>query len=81
MVEFFDGFMMVPGCQRSGLVQEGFEISESAWAAGRTEHPVALLQPMADDAHAAMRAVGREPMDRAFEAVERIGFALRHNLK
>jgi len=36
-------------------------------------HLVALFQAVADDAHAAMRASGRELMDRAFEAVERIG--------
>ena len=40
------------------------------------EHAVALLHAVADDAHAAMRADGRELMDRAFEAVERICLAL-----
>ena len=45
------------------------------------EHPAALVQAVTDEAHAAMRAGGRELMDRAFEAVERIGLALRHNLK
>ena len=31
--------------------------------------------------HAAMRAGGREPKDRAFEAVERMGLASRHDLQ
>ena len=45
------------------------------------EHPAALLQPVADNAHAAMRAGGRESMDRAFKAVKRVGLALRNHLK
>ena len=52
--------------------------------ARRSDHsrtPVALLQTVADDAHAAMRAGGRERMDREFEAVEPVGLALRNHLK
>jgi hypothetical protein len=45
------------------------------------EHPAALLKAVADDAHAATRAGGRECMDRAFEAVERMGLASRYDLK
>ena len=44
-------------------------------------HPLALLQAMAGDAHAAMRADGRERVDRALEAVERLRLALRQHRK
>ena len=44
-------------------------------------HPLALLQAMAGDAHAAMRADGRELVDRALEAVERLRLALRQHRK
>ena len=45
------------------------------------DHPVALLQAMVNDAHAAMRADGRARVDRALEAVERIRLASWHNRK
>src|SRR5450830_2059439 len=43
--------------------------------------PLNQARAVADDAHAAMLAGGRECMDRAFEAVERMGLASRHDLK
>ena len=46
-----------------------------------TEHPAAFLQAVADDAHAAMRARGRQPMDRTFKAVKRVSLTLRNHLK
>src|SRR5262245_52370727 len=45
------------------------------------EHPVVLLQPVADDARAAMGAGGRQRLDRALEAVEGMGLAGHHHLE
>jgi len=40
-----------------------------------------LFDAMADDAAVTMRAMRGQPMDRTFEAVERVSFAVHHNLE
>ncbi|WP_176754674.1 hypothetical protein [Nitrosospira sp. Nl5] len=45
------------------------------------EHHAILLQAMANDSHPAMRADRRKHLDRAFEAIECIGFIGGDNLK
>ena len=45
------------------------------------EHLFALLQAMADDAHTAMRACGRQHIDGAFKTVEGMGLTPRSYLK
>jgi hypothetical protein len=46
-----------------------------------TEHATTLLQAVADDAHAAVFASGREGMNGTFEAVERMRLVSHHHLK
>jgi hypothetical protein len=45
------------------------------------EHYAVLLQAVAYDPYTAMRADGRKQLDRAFEAIERIGFRRGDHLK
>ena len=40
-----------------------------------------LFDAMADDAAVTVRAMRGQPMDRTFEAVERVSFAVHHNLE
>src|SRR5450759_3869472 len=74
------GLTIEPYVIESGAVAQ-FLHARLLGAVIAAEHPAALLQAVADDAHAATRAGGRECMDRAFEAVERMGLASRHDLK
>ena len=74
------GLTIEPYVIKSGAVAQ-FLHARLLGAVIAAEHPAALLQAVADDAHAATRPSGRECMDRAFEAVERMGLASRHDLK
>lgn len=46
-----------------------------------TENPAAFLHAVADDPAAAARAVWREGVDGAFEAVEDVGFPAHNDLE
>jgi hypothetical protein len=79
MLEFFYIFAVrrTGNSRMSGTVAQ-FRNAGLGGAVVATEYSPGVFKTMANDAHTAMRANGREHMDGTLETVERVGFARGH---